>query len=114
MSARKEALEDLSRVFGRPVVEVHTAVASVTPSSVSHAQARDVAKRCVLDGVLRDLGAIAARVVADELEASGLRAADYAQFDDVATIMQERIVKELQANPRKFSMALAEFLQMRG
>lgn len=119
MAHGDDPLSILRKTFGFPTREPveeggTTAVVLVTPSSVTKAQAVDAAKRFELRGVLRDIGAVSARALADELEASGLRPADYAGFEEVSKIVQERVVRELLGKPEEFTKVLNEFLRMRG
>lgn len=108
--------EELARAFGLTLKEgpVSTGVVLTTPSTVQKELAVHIAKECALRNVQRDLGAVVAREIANEMQASNLRPADYADFVEISTIAQERLVAQLLKDPTEFVRSVAEHLRMRG
>lgn len=66
-----------------------------------------------LDGVLRDLGTVAARALADDLEQKALKPSDYAAIGDLSAVVAARIAKTL-LKSEAFARAFTEQLLMRG
>ena len=90
-----------------------TATTLISPSSIDGDIVRMVADQVDLDGVLRDLGTIAARALADELEQKALKPSDYAAIGDLSVVLAARIVKAL-SKSESFARAFTEQLLMRG
>ena len=107
-------LKDLSDVFG--VVEVKTTAAKVmtSPSSISKELVTKILSEFPLDNVLRDLGVIVARELANFIEAHALRPADYADLPDLGDVLSERVMQELGKSPEAFTTGLVAQLKLRG
>lgn len=111
----RQIRDELRNVFGLQEGPIGTGTVLLTPSTVLKAQAIDIARRCPLRGVLRDLGAVAAREVANEMQASGLRPADYADHREIADIVLERIAKMLLDDTgSEFAASVRDHLRVRG
>lgn len=109
-------LEQLRAVFPAPKEEGFTSTATVMnlPSGVT----RDLAAQAIdyidLDPILRDLGGLVAREIANELETMALRPADYVDLPDLPKIMATKVARSLSATPEVFVRALIEQLKLRG
>lgn len=90
-----------------------TGAVLVRPSRLSMDIAAEVVKVVPLDGVCRDIGSLAAGVVADELESRGLRPADYARLPELSRDVRRRIGKALKSSD-VFDRAFMERLGGRG
>lgn len=66
-----------------------------------------------LDGVLRDIGTIMARALADDLQQRALKPSDYANIEDLSVVLAARLAKALPKS-EAFARAFAEQLLMRG
>jgi len=110
----KNIRDELQDAFGLFEGPIDTGTVLLTPSSVLRAQAVDIAKRCPLKGVLRDLGALAAGAISLEMEASGLRVADYADQNEVAGILLERVSQLLLDEEGEFARSVRDHLRLRG
>jgi hypothetical protein len=107
------SIDKLNEVF-RPQAPVGTAKVLTSPSRLSNEAAEQACRTLDLDVVLRDLGAIAAREIATELESMGLRAADYSALEAIPKLMAKRLADAVKSNPETFSKALVERLALRG
>jgi hypothetical protein len=109
-------LEYLRAVFPAPKEENLTATAQVMnlPSGVTRELASQAIDQIDLDLILRDLGALVAREIANELDAMALRPADYAHLPDLPQLMARKVAKALSAVPEVFAAALIEQLKLRG
>lgn len=107
------SFDKLHEVFGPPR-PVGTARVLTSPSRLSKETAEKLCQELSLDVVMRDLGAVAARVIADSLEELGLRAADYADLESIPKTLAKRIADEVQKNPESFNKALVDQLALRG
>lgn len=90
-----------------------TATTLISPSSIDGDIVKMVAEQLDLDGVCRELGILAARALADELEQRALKPSDYADIEDLAVVLAARIAKTLPKS-ETFARAVAEQLLMRG
>jgi len=100
----------------RPLNEgpISTGVVLTTPDGVSRREALAAAEGFRLDGLMRDLGELAGRAVADELAAEQLRPADYADWPEVSARVRERLANRLAGGCALFDEALALALRSRG
>lgn len=116
-----DAVEDLDQIFGsdkprrvlselRPV----TGDVLVSPSELSRRLVKKIVRELPLNNILQDLGAIVARELADFIDASALRPADYADLPDLGEVLSERVMQELGRDPDAFSEALRNQLRLRG
>jgi len=114
-SRQRRVRDELRNVFGVSESFTDTATVLTTPSSVTKEQAIHTARKCPLH-LMRDLGALAARDMANELEAASLRPSDCVQFQEVIDIVRDRIIRDLLDGPGAdaFNKAMAEFLALRG
>jgi len=110
----REAIDELAAVFGLNEGPIPTGTLLNVPSSISREQAIYLAKNCPIRQVIRDLGALTAREMANEMSAANLRPADFSTHDEIGTILRDRIVKQLLGHPDEFFRALGEHLQARG
>ena len=83
------------------------------PSTISLEIAKQAVQAMPLDALYRDFGAVAARVVADELESRALRAADYANLPELPEVVAKRVVGYL-IRSEEFSRAFIQALSARG
>ena len=75
----REVVDELAAVFGLNEGPIPTGVVMTTPSSITREQAVQLAKSCRIRPIIRDLGALAAREMANELTAANLRPAKEAR-----------------------------------
>lgn len=107
-------VDQLNDVFGLSEGPVSTAVVLNTPGSILRAQAIVLAKECRVAPLTRDLGALAAAEMANEMMASNVRPADFADQEEIGKILRDRIIRELIERPENFYRALGEHLRSRG
>lgn len=107
--------DQLMEVFGGggQVAPGGTAAILVRPSTIDMELAAQVVKRTSMDRVCRDLGAVAAREVADELQRQGLKPADFATLEDLPQVVAKRIAVRL-LRSEEFSRSFLQHLGMRG
>ena len=91
-----------------------TAQVLTLPSGVTKELAQQAIETVDLDPVLRDIGIIVAREIANELDAMALRPADYVGLPDMPQMVAARLAGELAAAPQVFVQALLQSLQSRG
>lgn len=105
----------LEEIFGgnMNVAPGGTGAVLTRPSKLSLEVTQQVVRAMPLDGVYRDIGAVAARFVADELERNSLRAADYANLPDLPEVVAKRIVGHL-LRSEEFARSFSEHLSARG
>ena len=110
-----ELERQLEEVFGGDmnVAPGGTGAILTRPSKLSLDVAVQAVRAMPLDGLYRDVGAVAARVLADELEARSLRPADYANLPDLPRVAAKRIVGYLLRSD-EFAQALKQGLTARG
>jgi hypothetical protein len=109
-------LERLRGVFPAPKEEGLSATARVLnlPSGVTKELASQAIEQLDLDPIIRDIGFIVAREIANELEAMALRPADYVDLPDMPQMVAGMVASELAAAPEVFVKALIEQLKLRG
>jgi len=107
--------QQLDEIFGASmnVAPGGTGAVLTRPSKLSLDVADQVVRRMPLDGLYRDVGAVAARVLADELEQASLRPADYADLPDLPKVVAKRIVGYL-LRSEEFARSFSEYLAARG
>lgn len=93
---------------------ISTGVVLTTPDAMSQREALAAAEGVKLNGVLRDMGTLAGRALADELEVEQLRPADYSEWHELSVRVRERLVQRLARGCREFDEALAMALRGRG
>ena|ERR1700677_4474568 len=104
--------EDLDAVFSESMTT--TAQVINLPSGISKQQAQDIIKALPLKIVMRDLGAVLAREIGNELMAHALRPADFSSLPDLAKMVAARVAEALAKNPEEFSESLLDLLRMKG
>jgi hypothetical protein len=109
-------LEQLRAVFPASKQEGLTDTAAVMnlPSGVTRELAAQAIDQIDLNRIFRDLGALVAREIADELDAMALRPADYVDLPDLPKLMAGKVSKALASVPETFVVALIEQLKLRG
>jgi len=107
--------EQLTEVFGGDmnVAPGGTGAVLTRPSKLSLEVAQQAVRSMPIDGLYRDVGAVAARVLADELESRSLRPADYANLPDLPKVVAKRIVGYL-LRSEEFARSFSEHLAARG
>lgn len=107
--------QHLIEIFGgnMNVAPGGTAAVLVRPSKLSMELAQQAVKDMPLDGLYRDVGSVAASVLADELEKRLLRPADYAVLPDLSKVVAKRIVGYL-LRSEEFARSFTEQLAARG
>ena len=90
-----------------------TGAVLIRPSTLSLEVAKQAVRAMPLDGLYRDVGSVAARVLADELESKSLRPADYANLPDLPKAAAKRIVGYL-LRSEEFARSFSEHLAARG
>lgn len=110
------AIEDLKSVFGDPTTEGLTTTSKVLilPSGVTKDLASQAIEQLDLGIVMRDIGIIMAREIADELIRMALRPADYIDLPEMPQMVAARVGAELSLAPPEFLEALIEGLKARG
>jgi hypothetical protein len=111
----KKLVQQLEDVFGGggQISPGGTGAVLVRPSQLSLDIAEQVVEEMPLKEVCWDIGAVVARIVADNLEAQRLRAADYADTPDLSKVMARRIVDKLMKS-EAYSQSFSEHLAKRG
>jgi hypothetical protein len=111
----QELKRQLVEIFGGDmnVAPGGTGAVLIRPSQLSMEVAQQAVRSMPLDGLYRDVGAVAARILADELESRSLRAADYADLPDLPKVVAKRIVGYI-LRSEEFSRSFAENLSARG
>jgi len=109
-------LEDLVAVFGTPKEEGLTTTSRVLnlPSGVTKELASQAIEQMDLEPILRDIGIITAREIANALEAMALRPADYVDLPDMPQMVAALVAGELASAPDEFTKALTDQLKLRG
>jgi len=105
----------LENVFGGggTVAPSGTGAILTRPSKLSVDVVNEVVKAMPLDGLYKDLGVVAANVLADSLESRSLRPADYAALSDLSDVVAKRVVKHL-VESEVFSRAFSDQMAARG
>ncbi len=85
----------------------------IRPSKLSLDVAQQAVRGMPLDGLYRDIGAVAARVLADEMESRSLRPADYADIPELPKVVAKRIVGYL-LRSEEFARSFSDHLTARG
>jgi hypothetical protein len=107
-----DILTQLESVFGEGVV---TGLSMIRPSPISKEQAAQAVKDFQLGPVLRDLGIVCAREIANELEGMGLRPADYLGMSDLVPTVIARLADALSGSPSEvFQHSFLATLRLRG
>lgn len=108
--------EELAAILGTPTNEGYTTTSKVLtlPSGVTKELATQAIEQLDLTQVLKDIGAIVAREIANELEAMNLRPADYVALPDMPQMVASMVAGELASAPEEFVQALIEQLKLRG
>jgi len=111
----KELRRQLEEIFGgnMNVAPGGTGAILNRPSQLSLEVAQQAVKAMPLDQMYRDIGSIAARVLADELEKRSLRPADYANLPDLPKVAAKRVVGYL-LRSEEFARSFTEHLMSRG
>lgn len=111
----RDLKDQLTEIFGgnMNVAPGGTGAVLTTPSTLSMELAQQVLKAMPLDALYREMGSAAAQHLADELEAKGLRAADYAQLEDLPKVVAKRLVGYL-LRSTEFARGFTETLKARG
>ncbi len=108
----KKQLEDVFGAGGQ-MAPGGTAAVLNRPSGISMELAVQAVRKMPMDRIFRDIGAIVAREIADELESQGLRPADFATLDELPRVVGKRVTSYL-LRSEEFSRALLQALQARG
>lgn len=105
----------LLEVFGAPtnVAPGGTGAVLTRPSKLDMELASKVISVIPIDRILRDLGVVAARELADEFERRGLKPSDYRNLEGVSQKIATMIAKSV-TKSEVFDRALREHLGMRG
>lgn len=111
---QKKAIKDLEAVFGLNEIKTTTGFVMVQPSSISHELVLKVVKEFPLDTIMKDLGVVVARELANYIEAMAMRPADYAEVEDLGTVVGDRIMQALGKDSQIFTDALRAQLRVRG
>lgn len=109
-------LEEIEEIFGKQNNESFLDTARVLggPSQISREMAAQSVQSINLTQILKDLGVSAAQQIANDLEALGLRPADYADLPDLPQTVTRLLIQALQKMPTEFVLALLEQLKLRG
>lgn len=111
----KDLKAQLKEVFGGggQVAPGGTGAVLTRPSGIDMELAAQVLRKVSLDSISRDLGAIAAREVANELDRHGLKPSDFADLPDFPLVVAKRIVARL-TKSEEFAKSFRQYLGMRG
>ena len=114
MSKHKDTVRALEEVFAPIGAGPNgTATVSTTASSLDADLVTMVAEEMDLTDILRDVGIVTARKLADELERRALKPSDFADMPELVQLLAKRLKKAL-ADSEEFSQALYKQLKMRG
>jgi hypothetical protein len=107
--------KQLDEVFGgnMNVVPGGTGAVLTRPSYLDMEAVTQAVRVMPLDELYRGFGAVAGKVVADQLEEMNLRPADYANLSDLSRMVAKRVVSYL-LRSEEFARALKESLARRG
>lgn len=106
-----DVLKDLETVFGETIA---SGTVMIAPSGITIDLVTELLNTFELQPIMKDLGLIAARVLADKIEAMTLRPADYADLPDLATLLSQRLMHELAKDDETFANSLISNLRLRG
>jgi hypothetical protein len=112
--SEKATIQDLEAVFGVSEVKTTTARVMTLPSTLTRELVTKVVQEFPLEAILRDLGTVTARELADYIETLALRPADYAGLPDLGSLVSERIMRALGKDSEVFLEALTTHLRLRG
>jgi hypothetical protein len=113
----KSSTKQLRRVFGESSWDAPattTGQVLTRPADVHRQQGQRCVDQMNMRPILTDLAAIAAREVANELHAYGLRGADFADAPDLPKEVLKKILAEIAQPSEDFEKAFRAFLRMRG
>lgn len=115
MSSRRDFKTQLEDVFGGggQVAPGGTAAVLTSPSKIDRELVAQVVKQVPLDAICKDIGAVAAREIANALQQYGLRPADFTDQPDLPAMVAKRIVGRL-IRSEEFSRSFTKYLSMRG
>lgn len=110
-----ETRRQLMEVFGDPtnVAPAGTGAVLTRPSKLDQEFAIQIVQALELDTVFRDLGAVVARELADEMESQGMKPSDYRFAEGLGQSLAKKIAKNI-AKSEVFETALRLHLGMRG
>lgn len=111
----KPVQELLGEVFGDPtnVTPTGTGAVLTTPSKLSFDLVSEVVRKMPADRLRYEIGRLAAKFLADELERQGLKPADYVRVPDLQKVLARRISSRLH-DSEQFYDGLFEGLMVRG
>lgn len=110
----RNSLDTLEEIFGLDEVKTTTSRVLTAPSGITNGLVTDMLGEFELKPIMRDLGFIVAREIADQIEAMALRPADYAQLPDLAITVAQRLMHALALDDETFATSLVDNLKMRG
>lgn len=106
-----DVLKDLEAVFGE---SVSSGAVMIAPSGITIDLVSELLGTFDLEPIMKDLGLVTARVLADKIESLALRPADYANLPDLATLISQRLMHELAKDDVTFAESLVTNLRLRG
>lgn len=106
-----DVLKDLENVFGEAVASGRV---MTTPSGLTIDLVKDILDKFDLAQIMKDLGLVVAREIADKIESVALRPADYADLPDLSAIVSQRLMHELAKDNETFANSLISNLRNRG
>lgn len=109
------SLDDLRAALGTTTEGIGATGRVLTlPSGVTKELAAQTIEQLDLQPILRDIGIIVAREIANELESMALRPADYVDLPDMPQMVAAMVAGELASAPDSFVKALTDQLRLRG
>lgn len=109
--SRYKKKDSLTEVFHRGSV-APTSKVLTTPSSDLKKQVTTLVRSIPMDKLLREVGVVAARCVAEELEAHALRPADFASLD-LGSVLAARIANKVRKSD-EFADSFRAHMRRRG
>lgn len=98
----------------REWVPTNDGLISIQPTKADVASVEKIAEEMPPEAVLPAIGVLIADALADRIEQSGKRPADYWKHAEMVSLLAKRLGKVLQDNPAYFSVAVQATLKGRG
>lgn len=91
-----------------------SALVHIVPSSIQKDLVRSIVMEMPMAAVMRDFGAVVARVLGDELLIRGLSPSSYADLPEIPEMLASEIAKEMSRLPAEFVSSFLSHFRMKG